>query len=516
MKSYYTPRDLPAANYPKKLRNPGEYPFTRGIHRDMYLKKPWTIREFAGFGTAQETNHRFKLLLKEGQEGLSVAFDMPTLMGLDSDSPKAKGEVGRCGVAIDSLKDMEDLFKGIPLGRISTSMTINGPAIIIFAFYLACAQKQGVPLRALRGTLQNDILKEYIAQREWIFPPKPSLKLVVDVIEYGTQKVPLWNTVSISGYHIREAGSTAVQELAFTLSDGFTYVEESLKRGLLIDRFAPRLSFFFNSHLNLLEEVAKFRAARRIWARKMKETYGARRKRSWCLRFHTQTAGCTLTRQQPENNIVRTAYEALAAVLGGTQSLHTNSMDEQLALPTEKAVRIALRTQQILLHEIGVTKIVDPLGGSYAIESLTDSLEQGAEAYFRRIQKAGGVLAGIEKNFFQKEIAEAAKRYQDEIDKKRRIIVGVNDYLVEKEPPLPLLKIGPDIEKKQIQRLRQIRRSRNRRRVKESLKKIRETAQKDDNLMESLMEAAHAHVTLGEMVNALKDVYGEYREKPFI
>ncbi len=498
----------------KKIEMPGQYPFTRGIHPRMYLKKPWTIRQFAGFGTAEETNKRFRLLLAQGQMGLSVAFDMPTLMGVDSDSPGAKGEVGRCGVAIDSLKDMEDLFKGIPLDRISTSMTINGPAIALFAFYIACAQKQGASPRRLKGTLQNDILKEYIAQREWLFPPKPSLGLVVDVIEYCIQKLPFWNTVSISGYHIREAGSTAAQELAFTLADGFTYVEESLKRGLPIDRFAPRLSFFFNSHLDFFEEIAKFRAARRIWARQMKERYGARKKRSWLLRFHTQTAGCTLTRQQPENNIVRTAYEALAAVLGGTQSLHTNSMDEQLALPSEKAVQIAIRTQQILFHEIGITKSVDPLGGAYGVEALTDHLEKEAEAYFRRIKKIGGVVSAIEKGFFQREITKAAKRYQQDIEQKKRIVVGVNKYLLDKETPIPLLSIGPAIERKQIRRLRQVRRARNAERVRRSLERIRDAAVHHENLMESLIEAAHAYVTLGEMMDELKSVFGEYRQKP--
>ncbi len=500
----------------RKIEAPGSYPFTRGIHPRMYLKRPWTIRQFAGFGTADETNERFKLLLKEGNLGLSVAFDMPTLMGLDSDAPNAEGEVGRCGVAIDSLKDVERLFRGIPLDRISTSMTINGPAIILFALYLAYAKKQGVSFRRLRGTLQNDILKEYIAQREWIFPPKPSLKLVVDVIEYCTRRVPQWNTVSISGYHIREAGSTAAQELAFTLADGMTYVEECLKRGLAIDAFAPRLSFFFNAHLNFLEEVAKFRAARRIWAKKMKNQYGARNKKSWLLRFHTQTAGCTLTRQQPENNIIRTAYEALSAVFGGTQSLHTNSMDEQLALPTEKAVRIALRTQQILRHEIGVTQAADPFGGSFVVEALTDELEEQAERFFRQIRKIGGVVAGIEKGFFQKEIAKSARRYQREIEQKKSIIVGVNAYLLEEEVPIPTLKIGSETERRQIRNLRQIRKTRNGRRVTLVLDRIRSAAEKGENVMEALIEAAEAYATLGEMVDALKSVYGTYRQRVFL
>lgn len=514
LKGCFTPKGFPPGHYKRKLGDSGKYPFTRGIHSAMYLKKPWTVRQFAGFGTAEETNRRFHLLLAQGQMGLSVAFDMPTLMGFDSDSPKAEGEVGRCGVAIDSLKDMEDLFKGIALDKISTSMTINGPAIAIFALYIACAQKQGVSPRRLSGTLQNDILKEYIAQREWLFPPKPSLRLVVDVIEYCTYRLPLWNTVSISGYHIREAGSTAAQELAFTLADGFTYVEESLKRGLPVDRFAPRLSFFFNSHLDFMEEIAKFRAARRIWAKTMRNRYGARKKRSWLLRFHTQTAGCTLTRQQPENNIVRTAYQALAAVLGGTQSLHTNSMDEQLALPSEKAVQISLRTQQILLHEIGVRKIVDPLGGSYAVEALTDHVEEEAETYFRRIQKMGGVVAAIEKGFFQREITRAAKRYQLEIEKKKRIIVGVNDYILDQEQEISILKIGPEIERKQIRRLREVREKRNAGEVKRCLEKVRKAAVRQENMMEGLIEAAHAYVTVGEMMDELRSVFGEYRQKP--
>ncbi|MBI4436933.1 MAG: methylmalonyl-CoA mutase [Candidatus Omnitrophica bacterium] len=513
-RTYYTPNDFPERGYAHHLGDPGTFPFTRGIHPTMYRQKPWTIREFAGFGTAEETNKRFHLLLAEGQMGLSVAFDMPTLMGVDSDSPRAEGEVGRCGVAIDTLQDMEDLFKKISLDRISTSMTINGPAIVMLAFYIACAQKQGASLRRLKGTLQNDILKEYIAQREWIFPPRPSLKLVVDVIEHCTHHLPLWNTISISGYHIREAGSTAAQELAFTLADGFTYVEESLKRGLAVDHFAPRLSFFFNAHLNFLEEIAKFRAARRIWAKKMRNEYKAKKKRSWLLRFHTQTAGCTLTRQQPENNIVRTAYEALSAVLGGTQSLHTNSMDEQLALPTEKAVRIALRTQQILLHEIGITEIVDPLAGSYAIECLTDRLEHRAEEYFRRIQEKGGVVPALEQGFFQKEIAHAARCYQREIEQKKRIIVGVNAYLQKEESEIPLLTIGAGIERKQVARLKRVRKMRSPQKVRQALEHLGEAAKTEENLMESLVEAAHAYATLGEIVEKLKRVFGEYHQKP--
>ena len=515
-RAVYRPSDLKRWRYGRALGDPGQYPYTRAIHPVLYRQQPWTIREFAGFGTAQETNRRFRLLLKEGQMGLSVAFDMPTLMGLDSDDPKAEGEVGRCGVAIDSLEDMKRLFRGIPMGRISTSMTINGPACVLLAFYIAAAQDQDVSPHRLRGTIQNDILKEYIAQREWIFPPEPSLRIVVDMIEYCTPRLPAWNTISISGYHIREAGSTAAQELAFTLADGFTYVEACLKRGLKIDDFAPRLSFFFNSHLDFFEEIAKFRAARRIWARQMKEVYRAKKARSLLMRFHTQTAGCTLTRQQPENNIVRTAYEALAAVLGGTQSLHTNSMDEQLALPSEKAVRIALRTQQILQHEIGMVKTVDPLGGSYYMETLTDQLELEAKAIFRQIKRRGGVLGGIESGFFQKEIARAAKRYQEEIDRRERIVVGVNAYENLETLDIPILKIDPALEKKQKRELARLKQSRSRRTVQQALDEIRSAAEKERNLMGPLIQAAHRSVTIGEMIRALKEVFGVYRPKFYV
>ena len=516
VKPVYGPSNLKPWSYSRALGDPGRYPYTRAIHPTLYHHKPWTIREFAGFGTAQETNRRFRLLLKEGQMGLSVAFDMPTLMGLDSDDPKAEGEVGRCGVAIDSLEDMKRLFQGIPMGRISTSMTINGPACVLLAFYIAAAQDQGVSPHRLRGTIQNDILKEYIAQREWIFPPEPSLRIVVDIVEYCMRHLPAWNTISISGYHIREAGSTAAQELAFTLADGFTYVESCLKRGLPIDDFAPRLSFFFNSHLDFFEEIAKFRAARRIWARHMKEGYRVKKARSLLMRFHTQTAGCTLTRQQPENNIVRTAYEALAATLGGTQSLHTNSMDEQLALPSEKAVRIALRTQQILLHEIGVVKTVDPLGGSYYVEALTDQLEREAREIFRRIKRMGGVLKGIENGFFQKEIARAAKRYQEEIDRKERRVVGVNAYESSDKTDIPILEIDPAAEKKQKADLAHLKRTRSRRAVLQALDRVRSSAEREKNLMGPLIEAAHRSVTLGEIIGVLKEVLGVYRPKFYV
>jgi len=425
----YTPADLPDFDYLRYLGFPGEFPFTRGIRYNMYRGRLWTMRQFAGFGTPRDTNRRFHYLLEHGQTGLSVAFDLPTLYGLDSDDPEAEGEVGVCGVAVDSLKDMEILFEGIPLDQVSTSMTINAPAAILFAFYLAVAEKQGVPFDQLRGTIQNDILKEYIAQKEFIFPPEPSMKLIVDTVEFCTRYVPKWNPISISGYHIREAGSTAVQELAFTLADGFTYVDWCLKAGMDIDEFAPRLSLFFNAHLDFFEEIAKYRAARRIWARHLRERYKAKKPESWLCRFHTQTAGCSLTAQQPENNIIRTAFEALAAVLGGTQSLHTNSMDETWALPSEKAVKIALRTQQIIAHEIGVAHTIDPLGGSYYVEALTHKMERQAEEYFEKINSLGGVIAGIEKGFFQRDIAQAARRYQEEIDRKERIIVGINEYV---------------------------------------------------------------------------------------
>ncbi|HFB68316.1 MAG TPA: methylmalonyl-CoA mutase, partial [Calditrichae bacterium] len=441
-----TPAELPDFDYMRDLNFPGEFPYTRGIHYNMYRGKLWTMRQFAGFGTPEDTNKRFKYLLENGQTGLSVAFDLPTLMGRDPDDPLSEGEVGKCGVSIASLRDMETLFDGIPLDEVSTSMTINAPAAMLLAFYLAVAEKRGIPFSKLRGTIQNDILKEYIAQKEWVYPPEPSIRIIVDMIEYCTDHVPQWNTISISGYHIREAGSTAVQELAFTLADGFTYIEAALERGLDIDRFAPRLSFFFNSHNDFFEEIAKFRAARRIYAKRMRYKYGAKDPRSWKLRFHTQTAGCTLTAQQPENNIVRVAYQALAAVLGGTQSLHTNSMDETLALPSEKAVKIALRTQQILAYETGVPYTIDPLGGSYYVEQLTNKMEEQAEEYFRKIEQLGGVVAGIQMGYFQNEIAKAAYQYQQEIDRKERIIVGVNEFVDKDEKiEIPILLIPEEV-----------------------------------------------------------------------
>ncbi len=511
-----TPDNLEGFDYLRDLNFPGEFPYTRGIHYNMYRGRLWTMRQFAGFGTPEDTNQRFKYLLSQGQTGLSVAFDLPTLMGRDADDPLSEGEVGKCGVAVSSLEDMETVFEGIPLGEVSTSMTINGPAAMLLAFYLAVAEKQGVPFDKLRGTVQNDILKEYIAQKEWIYPPRPSMRIIVDMIEYCTEHVPQWNTISISGYHIREAGSTAVQELAFTLADGFAYVEAALERGLDIDKFAPRLSFFFNSHNDFFEEIAKFRAARRIWAKRMRYQYGAKNPRSWLLRFHTQTAGCTLTAQQPENNIVRVAYQALAAVLGGTQSLHTNSMDETLALPSEKAVTIALRTQQILAYETGVPYTIDPLGGSYYVESLTNKMEQQAEEYFRKIDELGGVIPAIEKNFFQQEIARAAYVYQQEFEKKERIIVGVNEFVDPNEKiDIPILLIPEEVEKVQKEKLKKLREKRDNRLVQQKLEELKSAAENDRNLMPPLIECAKAYCTLGEMVNTLKEVFGEYVESKF-
>jgi methylmalonyl-CoA mutase N-terminal domain/subunit len=513
IKTLYTPEDIENIDYLRDLNFPGEYPFTRGIHTNGYRGKIWTMRQFAGFGSPEDTNARFKYLLAHGQTGLSVAFDLPTLMGWDSDAEMSKGEVGICGVAISSLQDMEILFDGIPLDQVSTSMTINSPAAMIFAFYLAVAQKQGVTFDKLRGTLQNDILKEYIAQKEFIFPPRPSMRIITDMIEYTTNEVPQWNPVSVSGYHIREAGSTAVQELAYTLADGFAYIEACLERGMDIDSFAPRISFFFNSHLDFFEEIAKFRAARRIYAKRMKEKYGAKNPRSWWLRFHTQTAGCTLTAQQPENNIVRTAYQALAAVLGGTQSLHTNSMDETLALPSEKAVKIALRTQQLLAYETGVINTVDPLGGSYFVEALTNKMEEQANQIFDEIDSLGGVINAIEAGYFQKEIADSAYRYQKELEKKEKFIVGVNEFVEENEKiDIPILQISPEVEAKQKQRLAELKQSRNQDAVRESLKEISDAAQDGKNLMPVFVKAANNYVTLGEMVSELKKHFGIYEE----
>ena len=513
VKPIYTPDDLEGNDYLEDIGFPGQYPFTRGIHASGYRGRIWTMRQFAGFGTPQDTNERFKYLLANGQTGLSVAFDLPTLMGYDSDDEFSSGEVGICGVAISSLQDMEILFDGIPLDKVSTSMTINSPAAMVYAFYLAVAKKQGVPFTKLRGTLQNDILKEYIAQKEFIYPPKPSMRIITDMIEFSTNEVPQWNPVSVSGYHIREAGSTAVQELAYTLADGFAYVEDCLERGLDIDSFAPRISYFFNSHLDFFEEIAKFRAARRIYAKRMKEKYGAKNPRSWWLRFHTQTAGCTLTAQQPENNIIRTAFQAMAGVLGGTQSLHTNSMDETLALPSEKAVKIALRTQQLLAYETGVINTVDPLGGSYYVESLTDKMEAGAEKIFAEIDSLGGVIPAIETGYFQKEIADAAYRYQKELERKEKFVVGVNEFVEGNDKPdIPLLQISPNVEKQQKERLAKLKAQRDNDAVQKSLEKIKDAANNNINLMPVLIEAAENYCTLGEMVAVLKEPFGVYQE----
>ncbi len=509
----YTPEDLPGFDYQAELGYPGRYPFTRGIHPTMYRGRLWTMRQFAGYGTAEDTNRRYKFLLERGQTGLSVAFDMPTIMGRDSDDPLSEGEVGRCGVAIDSLLDMEILFDGIPLKDITTSMTINGPAAVLLAFYLCVGEKQGASWRELGGTIQNDILKEYIAQKSWIFPPRPSMRVITDIMAFCSREVPRWNTISISGYHIREAGSTAVQELAFTLADGFAYVEAGIAAGMDVDEFAPRLSFFFNAHMDFFEEIAKFRAARRLWARYMREKYGAKDPRSWTMRFHTQTAGCSLTAQQPENNIVRTAIEALAAVLGGTQSLHTNSMDETLALPTEKAVKIALRTQQVIAYESGVTNVIDPLGGSYYVEYLTRRMEEEAEEYFRRIEELGGVLAAIEQGFFQREIADAAYRYQKELEEGRRVVVGVNRFRDPDEAlEIEILRIDPEVERRQVERLARLRAGRSRTEVERRLEELKEGARGDSNLMPLIINCARAYCTEGEIIGALKEVFGTYRE----
>ena len=513
----YTPDHLSNLDYQKDISVPGEYPYTRGIRDNMYRGRLWTMRQFSGMGTPRQTNQRYHFLLERGQTGLSVAFDLPTLMGYDSDHPRSIGEIGKCGVAVDSLKDMEILFDGISLDKISTSMTINAPASILLAMYIAVGEKQGVPSEKLRGTLQNDILKEYIAQKEWVFPPEPSIRLITDIMGFCAQYVPKWNTISISGYHIREAGSTAVQELAFTLADGFAYVEAGIKSGLDIDVFAPRLSFFFNSHLDFFEEIAKYRAARRIWARHMKEKYKAKKKESWLVRFHTQTAGCTLTAQQPENNIVRTAFEALAGVLGGTQSLHTNSMDETLALPSEKAVQIALRTQQLIAYETGVAATIDPLGGSYFMETLTNKMEEGAEEYFEEIEKRGGVLKCIEEGYLQREIANAAYKYQREIEKKERIIVGINDFVIPGEKiEIPILKIDPQVEKDQVKCVQDVRKTRDNDKVKRSLEDLRKTAQGTGNTMPKILECVRCYATEGEIVDVLRQEFGEYIEPPWI
>ena len=510
----YTPANV-AIDYDRDLGYPGAFPYTRGVYPSMYRGRLWTMRQFAGFGTAEETNARFRYLLDHGQTGLSTAFDMPTLMGYDSDHARSLGEVGREGVAIDSLEDMEQLFAGIPLGEVSTSMTINAPAAMLLAFYICVAEEQGVPQDKLRGTIQTDILKEYIAQKEWIFPPEPSMRLCVDMIEYCARHVPLWHPVSISGYHIREAGSTAAQELAFTLADGFAYVEAGVERGLDVDDFAPRLSFFFNAHIDFFEEVAKYRAARRIWARELRERYGAKNPRSWLMRFHAQTAGVSLTAQQPEVNIVRTALEALAAVLGGCQSLHTNSFDEALALPTEHAVKLALRTQQVIAHETGVASTIDPLGGSYYLEDLTNRLEQEAYDYFGRIRDLGGVVEAIKENFFQREIAEASFRFQSEVESGDRVIVGVNRFEDTDERELEILKIDAALERKQIERVQALRARRDSAAVSSALARLKQgAAAADTNLMPAIIDASRAYVTMGEMCDALRETWGVWRETP--
>ena len=500
-------------NYKNNLGFPGQYPYTRGIHPNLYRGRLWTMRQFAGYGTPEETNRRFKLLLDKGQTGLSVAYDMPTLMGYDPGHSLSIGEVGKCGVNVFHMGDMETLFKDIDLGKVSVSQTINGPAIILLAFYIAVAEQKGVSASNLKGTLQNDILKEFIAQKEWIFPPKPSMKLITDMLTYCTEKMPLYNTISVSGYHIREAGSTAVQELAFTLADGFTYLEHGIRAGLDIDSFAPRISFFFNSHLDFFEEIAKYRAARRIWARRLKEKYGAKNERSMMLRFHTQTAGCSLTAQQPEINIARTSFQAMAAVLGGTQSLHTNSMDETIALPSEKAAEIALRTQQLIAYETGVTNVVDPLGGSWFLEKLTDEMEEKTEEYFSEIDDLGGVIQAIEQGYQQREISKSASIYQDKIDNNKRVVVGVNKFINdEKEIDIPILEIDTRAEQSQMEKLDQLIKNRDRQQVKNSLKQIIETCQSGDNLMPVIINAAKSYCTLGEIVDAMKTEFGEWQE----
>lgn len=510
----YTPEDLENTSYENEIGNPGEYPYTRGVHTNMHRGRLWTMRQFAGFGTPEETNQRFKYLLDHGQTGLSTAFDMPTLMGYDSDHAMSEGEVGKEGVAVSSIEDMEILFKDIPLDKVSTSMTINGPACVLLALYVAVAEKQGIDPKLLRGTLQADILKEYIAQKEWLFPPRPSMKVMTDIMEFCKDVLPQFNSISISGYHIREAGSTAVQELAFTLADGFAYVEAGMKVGMTPDEFAPRLSFFFNCHNDFFEEIAKFRAARRIWAKRLKEKYGAKDPKSWMLRFHTQTAGCSLTAQQPENNIVRTAIQALAGVLGGTQSLHTNSMDEALALPTEKSVRIALRTQQIIAHETGVTNTVDPLGGSYYVEAMTNYMEEEANKYFDQIEEYGGVIEAIEDSFFQKEIMEASYKFQRDVEDKKRLIVGVNCYTEgNEENTMELLKVDHKFENQQIDRLKKFKETRDNEVVKDVLAEIKDVADKNGNIMYPILKAVKSNATLGEICDTLKSVWGGYREK---
>jgi len=509
----YTPADTKNISYLRDIGFPGESPFTRGVHATMYRGRLWTMRQFSGFGTAEQTNKRFKYLLKEGETGLSIAFDYPTIMGYDSDDPMSIGEVGRCGVAIASLKDFETLFDGIPLDKVTTSMTINGPAAMLLAMYITVGDKQGVPYAVLGGTTQNDLLKEFFAQKLCIFPPRPSVKLVTDIVEFCTSNLPRWNPISVSGYHIREAGSNALQELAFTIYDGISYVEAALERGLEVDEFAPRLSFFFASHNDLFEEIAKFRAARRLWARLMKDRFHARKARSMWMRMHVQTSGCTLTANQPLNNIIRVTIQSLAAILGGTQSLHTNSHDEALCLPSEKAVRIALRIQQILAHESGVPNTIDPAGGSYYVETLTNQLEEKAMDYIDKIDSMGGVYEAIERGFFQKEIADSAYKYQKEIDGNERTLVSVNKYCIEEpECPIELLRVDPAVEEQQISRLEKLRRARNKTKVKQALSKLHDEADKNSNLMPTIIETVKAYATLGEICSVLRGVYGEYKE----
>ncbi len=509
----YLPRPISEEEYMRHEGFPGEYPYTRGVQPTMYRGRFWTMRQYAGFGTAEESNKRYKYLLSQGQTGLSIAFDLPTQIGYDSDDPHSLGEVGKVGVAIDSLQDMETLFDGIPLDKVSTSMTINAPAAVLLAFYIALAEKQGVPKEKLRGTIQNDILKEYIARGTYIFPPKPSLRLITNIFEYCSKEVPQWNTISISGYHIREAGSTAVQEVAFTIADGIEYVQAAINAGLDVDQFAGRLSFFFNAHNDLLEEVAKFRAARRIWAKIMKEQFGAKKERSQMMRFHTQTGGSTLTAQQPDNNIVRVTIQTLAAVLGGTQSLHTNSRDEALGLPTEDSVRIALRTQQIVAYESGVTNTVDPLSGSYYVEHLTDTIEQEVLKYLDKIKSMGGMVAAIEKGYVQKEIQDSAYRYQKEVEEGERVVVGVNKFVLESEPPKEILRVDPQLRKIQSEKLKRLRAERDNAKVQQTLQALRQGARDETvNLMPLILDAARAYATLGEICNVLRDEFGEYRE----
>lgn len=512
----YSPLDTPRETFSGDIGWPAQFPYTRGIYGNMYRGRLWTMRQFAGFGTARDTNGRFHYLLEHGVTGLSVAFDNPTLMGIDSDDSRSFGEVGRTGVAIDSLADMEVLFDGIPLDRVSTSMTINAPAAILLAMYVAVGEKQGVPSQQLTGTLQNDILKEYIAQKEWIYPPVAGVKLIVDTVQFAIEKMPKYNPISISGYHIREAGSTAIQELAFTIADGMAYVEACLERGLGVDSFAPRLSFFWNSHIDFFEEIAKFRAARRLWARIMRDKFGAKDPKSWLMRFHTQTAGASLTAQQPENNIVRTTLEALAAVLGGTQSLHTNSMDEVLALPTEKAVEIALRTQQILAHETGIVNTVDPLGGSYFVEALTNDMEAEALRYFARIEELGGVLAGIDAGFFQRELGDAAFHYQRQLESREKVVVGVNEFVTSGPVDIPVLKIDPEVERSQIESLRNLRSRRNESAVSAALLRLQTAAARDENVMPYILDAVREYATVGEMSEAMKVELGSYREPALV